>query len=97
MVTVVKEMGLTPESFVRTLPNAVGERHITQRGLTFLIENPALPDQRVSIELTEQAPRRIASITLPVTLVALHFDGFEPLAQEQFLTRFDLYFHKGGG
>ncbi|HEY5717866.1 MAG TPA: hypothetical protein VIS52_05175 [Motiliproteus sp.] len=93
----VKEMGITIDGFVRTLPNAAGQWCITREGMQFQLSHPHHTGAVISILLQPLPPRRIASLTLPVTQVELQFEGLNTAQVSQFLQRFDLYYHKGGG
>ena len=87
-------MGLTFSEFMRTLPAAI-------EPLTFHLEGRAItivhPAGTIRIILHETADRRIASMRLPVTPVDFRFNGLEEASRKEFMDRFDLYFHRGGG
>ena len=53
--------------------------------------------KKVTINVTQASPRRIAMLSLPILKVSFKFYEFSHLEQEQFLQRFFKYFHKGGG
>lgn len=93
--TVHKEMGYERAEFFRLLPLAVGGRPWQSRtGNTLEV---ALDTGRVIIELGTQGRRRIALLSLPILPVSLTFDNVTPAQRDQFLTRFDNSFRRGGG
>jgi hypothetical protein len=89
-----REMGCTRAEFLRWLPGAT--RHAPARiegdEVTLSVE-----DGHVRITLREQAPRRLALLSLPVLAVRFRFDGLGPAAREDFLAHFDAYIRRGGG
>ena len=89
-----REMGCTWEEFLRWLPGACGHAPIVFAGDVCRI----LSDHGVvEIAVAEMAPRRIASITLPVLEVRFRFDGMGVEARAAFLEYFDRYTQRGGG
>jgi hypothetical protein len=51
----------------------------------------------VRISLSEEPPRRIAMVSLPVLAVRFRFDGLGEGEREAFLAHFDFYTRRGGG
>ena len=89
-----REMGCTREEFLRWLPGASRHAPIVSAGNLFRI----LADHgTVEIAIAELAPRRIASISLPVLEVRFRFVGMQASAREAFLDYFDQYTQRGGG
>ena len=89
-----REMGCTREEFMRWLPGASRHAPVVAAGdaLRILSEHG-----EVEILIAELAPRRIASITLPVLEVRFRFIGMDALARAAFLDYFDRYTRRGGG
>lgn len=58
----------------------------------------AWPDgARLEIELSEEKTRKIAGLRLVYLEVVLSFKGFDGGRMDEFMRRFRLSFHKGGG
>ena len=89
-----REMGLTFREFLRTLPGAIAPLTFQLDGRAVTIVHPA---GTILINLEETGERKIASIRLPVTPVEFNFRGLSEADQKEFMRRFDLYFHRGGG
>jgi hypothetical protein len=89
-----REMGLTFRDFLRTLPAAIEPLtfHLDGRSVTIVH-----PTGTILIILHETAERKIASMRLPVTQVDFRFTGMAVVERKEFMDRFDLYFHRGGG
>jgi hypothetical protein len=89
-----REMGCTRAEFLRWLPGAT--RHASAR-----IEGDevtlSIGSGHVHIALREQAPRRLAPLSLPVLAVRFRFEGLSAAAREDFLAHFDTYTRRGGG
>lgn len=89
-----REMGCTPEEFLRWLPGAT--RHVpaeigsgtatvhTGGGSVVIVFRP-LP------------PRKIALVSVPVLEVKFRFAGMDAASRKEFLAYFDLYTKRGGG
>jgi hypothetical protein len=88
------DMAISHAEFFRLLPDAIAGARWQAEGSRISI---AQPDGRVEILLSSERTRRIASLSLPVTNVTLSFDGFSEEAIERFMSRFHLYFRRGGG
>jgi hypothetical protein len=89
-----RDMGLTLDDFVRSLPSAIEPLVYQVDGRVFSI---AHPQGSVVIELGATGERRIASLSLPVTPVDFQFNGLDEAARRLFMQRFDRYFQRGGG
>ena len=89
-----RDMGLTHREFMRTLPAALG-------GLDYRVEPGRIdidhPAGTIRITLHPTGERRIAALVLPVTPVEFRFDGLDAAQRQQFMARFERYFHRGGG
>jgi hypothetical protein len=91
---VVRQMGLTHEEFLRSLPAATRGMDCRAKGDCILISNPR---QAIRIELGPVRLRSLGSLALPQTRVRVRFEGFSQKEREEFLRRFDLAFQRGGG
>ncbi|MCB1859380.1 MAG: hypothetical protein KDI63_13960 [Gammaproteobacteria bacterium] len=89
-----REMGLTFDDFLRTLPGALAPLEYSIEGRRIAI---AHPEGSIEISLGETQTRRIASLVLPCTPVTFSFSGLEKEERRKFIDQFDLYFHRGGG
>jgi hypothetical protein len=88
------EMAITHKEFFRLLPAAT--RNLSYR----VVEN--IVDIRdgaglITIELENEARKKIASLSLPVTRLSIKFNGISDMDINIFLQHFLLVFQKGGG
>ncbi len=90
----MREMGVTREEFLRLLPAAVGPLPWELEDDRLLIHHP---DGPIHLILTQEPPRRIAALQLPVLGVTFRFFGPSAAARLAFMGRFDLVFQRGGG
>lgn len=91
---VEKEMAVTRDEFLRTLPRALGTDAYAVDGSRVVLEDAG---RRLEITLTERPVRRIAGLALPVTGVRLAFAGYGAAEAERALARFERHFQRGGG
>lgn len=91
---VTREMGCTRAEFERWLPGATRYARIESSGATHRVY---VADGIVEISLIELAPRRIASIVVPVLSVSFRFIDINPEGRDAFLDFFDRYTRRGGG
>lgn len=91
---VVKEMGISHADFFSILPRVMQDRAYDIDGFNILHEDT---DKRISIRLSAEKQRKIASITLPVTSVEIELQGYSRTDAEKFLHVFDLKYQRGGG
>ena len=89
-----RDMGITHGEFFRTLPAALPMLPYTVQGHDVII---AEDTQRLVISLSPEGRRRIAALSLPTTQVHFTFTGYSPQDVEQFMSRFDRAFQRGGG
>jgi len=89
-----REMGLTPEEFLRTLPGAIGHEDYRVQGGEILVSSSG---GRVKILLHPTRQRRLGMLALPVTPVEFSFQDLDPAEQQRFMTRFERHFQRGGG
>lgn len=87
-------MGVSHSEFFSVLPRLLGQDHYRVQGNRVVYENDG---QRVTLTLGPERQRKIASITLPITLVEVSLEGFSDREQVEFMERFDLRFRRGGG
>jgi hypothetical protein len=91
---VVKEMGLTPQDFLRSLEIGLGDSFRVDGQLVEL----GTPEDGVTIRFEPLEPRRLSGlIALPRARVTLSFRGYDEARQCAFLERFDRAFQRGGG
>jgi hypothetical protein len=87
-------MSISRSDFFRTLPDALGAG-------AFAVSDDRVTvharGRRLEVLFREEAPLRIASLTLPSATVQLHFEGYIEEEMATALERFDLYFRRGGG
>jgi hypothetical protein len=89
---VILEMTLTPEDFLRRLPDAVGP--FEQEDGAFVGRSGGRPWR---LRISELPPNRLGGLALGRLCVEFEFDDFAPSERERFLSRFRLHFHRGGG
>lgn len=89
-----REMGLTRDDFFRSLPMAIAPLEYAKDELVVTIPHP---NGEVVIKLHDSTERRIAALVLPVIPVEFIFTGLSDQERNEFMDRFDRYFHRGGG
>jgi hypothetical protein len=92
--SVVRRMSISRNEFFRTLPDALGTNAFVAAGDGVKLESDG---RRLEVLFREEAPLRIASLTLPSAVVELRFAGYGEPEIAAALQRFDLYFRRGGG
>lgn len=91
---VVKEMGLTPQDFLRSLEIGLGGDFRVDGQLVEL----GTPEEGVTIRFEPLEPRRLSGLfALPRARVTLSFRGYDDGQRRSFLERFDRAFQRGGG
>ncbi len=80
--------------FYRSLPAAIAHREHRIRDDAIEV---GLDPGRVRIELGPERARAIASLRIPYTEVSFEFHDLSDAQREAFMTRFELYFRRGGG
>lgn len=93
--SVVKEMAMTREEFLRMLPHAMAGQAYTLNGASG--GTVADAERVIEIVVQERSPRRIGSLTLPVTSIELTLCGYGEAEAAEALRRFDLAYQRGGG
>lgn len=89
-----REMGLTHADFWRLLPRAMGEHRYEVRDDAVYAD---VHDGTLEITLGPTQERRIASLSLPYSVVSFTFSGVLEAQQQAFKSHFDLHFRRGGG
>jgi hypothetical protein len=89
-----REMGCTRAEFLRWLPGATRDASACIEGDEVTL---SVGGGHVKIAVCEQAPRRLALLSLPVLAVRFRFEGLSAAAREEFLAQFDTYTRRGGG
>lgn len=92
--SVVRRMSISRGEFFRTLPDALGAGAFGVSGDRVTVQARG---RRLDVLFREEAPLRIASLTLPSAQVELRFEGYVEAEMAAALERFDLYFRRGGG
>ncbi len=92
------EMTISRADFVRLLPAAVGHQPFDETVNVFSgIEHQPAGARGWKIELLPLPALRIGAIHLERHRVQINFDGYAEADVAAFLTRFELYFRRGGG
>jgi hypothetical protein len=89
-----REMGCSRADFVRWLAGATRNAPVRVEGDVWTL---AVDGGHVQISLSEEAPRRLAGLSLPVLRVRFRFLGLGDAAREDFIAHFDAYTRRGGG
>lgn len=87
-------MGVSHAEFLSVLPRLLEHSGYRTQGNRVVHEHDG---KRVTFTLGPERQRKIASITLPVTLVEVALEGFSHSEQTEFMERFELRFRRGGG
>ena len=92
--TFEREMTISHSDFFRILPKALKSYPYGQEGNVI---NVSLDKAEISIILSEQRHRQIASLSLPVTDVTFHLKNVAESMKSKFFKQFDRAYHRGGG
>lgn len=87
-------MTISHREFLRLLPRAVNGKQYRTKGNQILIEEKS---KSIEITLARETCRKLASLTLPVTHMAMKINGYSEAEIDQLLRHFDLAYQKGGG
>jgi hypothetical protein len=87
------EMTITKAEFLRLLPAAVAAP-FEQRDNEFRSGDGS---RGWRLRLEELPPARLGNLELGRLAVAFEFQGFTPKEKDDFLARFRLHYHRGGG
>ncbi len=97
------ELGFSHAELIRILPSAVAPYVLSQRNensdsMSFAMSFTLSSAGRVAyLHFAAESTRKIASMTLPVTLLTIEFENFSEIQHTQFIDRFKKYLHRGGG
>lgn len=94
-VVITKEMGFSHRQLLRVMSQAARGRPCRLGDAEVIIEDGDGRSVRVTLEPEQE--RRIASISLPLTVVHFEFSGFDESEANAELDRMSIHFHKGGG
>ena len=89
-----REMGCTEAEWLRWLPDAIGD-HVWK--LQAQSAGVRLGDGALGLKWQVAEPRKIALVRIPRLIVHFRFGGVDDAQRHQFMKRFDLYMHRGGG
>ena len=89
-----RQMTLSREEFLRTLPAAVGRMPCTIEGDLLRLDDGK---RCVTFRLSDVEPRRIGALSLPALNVEFLFIGYTKAQRQAFMDRFERYFQRGGG
>lgn len=89
--TVVRDMTISEEDFLRLLPDALGIPAVSAP------KNEITVPGQLTLRWSCLGERRLGPLALPVLRVELRFLGYAPHEADQALARFDLQYQRGGG
>ncbi len=94
-LTIVKDMALTPEQFIREIGRAM-------RGLDYRIDGHRViagePERRLMIDVRPLPARRLGGLlSMPRCEISISFHGYGERDKNAFLEGFDRAFQRGGG
>jgi hypothetical protein len=87
-------MGIDHAELFRRLPAAVGFRDYRIVEETIILRED---DRSIEIRYSGEEVRHLGAMRLPITHLEFRFDGYGKDEIDAFLSRFDLYFRRGGG
>ncbi|MGE0485810.1 MAG: hypothetical protein AB7Q81_16815 [Gammaproteobacteria bacterium] len=91
------EMGITSADFSRIFPRLFDPGQCVVE-LARDGARVSWPDgRRLAVKLSPERIRAIALLRIPYVDLAFEFRGFDAVAADEFMARFDRAFHKGGG
>lgn len=92
--TFEREMTISHNDFFRILPKAVAPHTFQQINNAITV---TLGQGEITIVLSKEGSRQIASLTLPVTMVCFHIKNVAENANKLFFEHFDRAYQRGGG
>ncbi len=92
--TVQREMTISHRDFFRILPKALKSYPYEQKENAITV---ILDKGEISIFLSEERHRQIASLSLPVTDVTFRLKNVVESTKRKFFEQFDRAYHRGGG
>ena len=87
-------MGIDHAELFRRLPAAVGFRDYRVVEGTIIIQED---NRSIEIRYSDEGIRHLGVMRLPITRLEFRFAGCSEDEINDFLSRFDLYFRRGGG
>lgn len=91
---ITKDMALTRKAFFDTLPRALDSADYRVDGDTVTLEGDG---RKLVITFAEKPTMKLGGFAVPRADVSLEFTGYGEAETEAALTRFQRYFHRGGG
>jgi len=92
--TLEREMTISHSDFFRILPKALKSYQYEQVDNVVTV---TLDKAEISIFLSEERRRQIASLLLPVTDVTFQLKNVAESTKNKFFVQFDRSYHRGGG
>ena len=92
--TLEREMTISHSDFFRTLPKALNLYPYKREENVIKV---SLDGGEISIILSEERHRQIASLSLPVTDVTFQLKDVAESTKSKFFEQFDRSYHRGGG
>ena len=92
--TFKREMTISHNDFFRILPYALKSYRYEQEGNVITV---TLDDGEISIKLSDERLRQIASLSLPVVDVTFTLKNVVEITKNEFFRQFDRAFQRGGG
>ena len=92
--TLEREMTISHSDFFRTLPKALKLYPYKREENVIKV---SLDGGEISIILSEERHRQIASLSLPVTDVTFQLKDVAESTKSKFFEQFDRAYHRGGG
>ena len=92
--TFAREMTISHSDFFRILPKALKSYQYEQVDNVITV---TLDKAEISIILSEERNRQIASLSLPVTDVTFRLKNVAEITKRKFFEQSDRTYHRGGG
>lgn len=92
--TIVRDMTISEEDFLRLLPEALGISAVSAPKNQITVKRGL---RQLTLRWSCLGERRLGSLALPVLRVELRFLGYAQHEADQALARFDLQYQRGGG
>ena len=92
--TFEREMTISHSDFFRILPKALKSYQYEQADNVITV---TLDKAEITLFLSVERRRQIASLSLPVTDVTFHIKNVAEITKKDFFEQFDRAYHRGGG
>ncbi|OGT82748.1 MAG: hypothetical protein A3G42_04595 [Gammaproteobacteria bacterium RIFCSPLOWO2_12_FULL_47_76] len=89
-----REMTITHADFFRLLPKALADYQCKISDHTIEVK---LTSGHIKIQLMPETTRRIGTLELPVTNMTFHFENTVQDEMQDFFSKFNMAYQKGGG